>query len=553
MTMHPRTLAAALLCSAVVSAQQDVFEQLALRVSSLRPDGKFVVDRGSRDLVQVGDRVVLTPRNGQSLNARVVEVDERTALVEFVNPNDTVPIGTRGQVALPRSRRAAAPAPAGDPTRLVPPPLPPEKRQPEAKTDEWQPGQPLLGVTRPPRPEERPSTMNGRMYASTSLVRTLDSWNHSYLTLGTDFDIDNLGGRGGILHFHGDFNWSRETSEQTGQDLRLYELSYEEGGTRHRPLFWQVGRFLLRDMPEFGILDGVAVGKRTEGGDRVGASLGYLPELDEDMESFADLQVSAWYLWNQDVAERLSFGVGYQKTWHRFEVDRDLLVGKFRYLPLSGWLLQGTVFVDLYTGRDTQKDQSFEITRGNAFLSRRWDKEGGVELFYDHEEYPEIRRRELPQQIQPQTLIDARQDRVSLHAFVFGGETRWFTRLTGWHDEEDSGGSLELGVEFPGLAGKNARTTLAGYQMNGSFSSLFGGRLQHGGTFGFGRLDVLYELAFVHQESFPDERDDLLQHRLAGLLTTDLGAGWNAIFTGDATIWDDELSFGLSLYLQKNF
>ena len=233
---NPLRLGAVLLCGAVALAQQDAFEQLTLRVSSLRPDGKVVVDRGARDLVRVGDRVVLTPRNGASLNARVVEVDERTALVEFVNPADTAPIGTRGQVTLPKARRAAAtpPAPA-EPNRPAPGRVPNPADPQTQPADEWQPGMPLLGVTRPPRPQERPSTINGRVYTSANLVHTLDTWNNSFLTTGTDLDIDNVGGRGGVLHVHGDFNWSRETSERTGTDLRLYELSYEEGGTRFAP------------------------------------------------------------------------------------------------------------------------------------------------------------------------------------------------------------------------------------------------------------------------------------------------------------------------------
>lgn len=547
---HPSRLAAVFLCAAA-SAQEDVFEQLALRVSSLRPDGQVVVDRGRRDLVEVGDRVVLLPRNGPAVNARVVEVDERTALVAFFNPIDKVPVGTRGHALLPKARRAAAPPPAHDPSRPVPAPVQQEPVKPGP--DEWQPGMPLLGVTRPPRPDERRSTMNGRTYVSGNAVRTLDTWNNSFLTVGTDFDVDNLGPRGGILHFHGDFNWSRETSERTGQDLRLYEASYEEGGTRQKPWRWQVGRFLQRDMPEFGVLDGGMIARRTEGGDRFGASLGYLPELDEDMESAADLQFAAWYVWNQDVAERVSLALGYQKTWHRFDADRDLVVGRFRFLPLEGWMVQGTVFVDLYTGRDTLKDDSFEVTRANTFVSRRWDKAGGLEFFYDHEEYPEQRRRELPQQIQPQTLIDAHVDRASVHGYVYSGDTRWFARLTGWADEERTGGAAELGVEFASGLTERGRTTLAAFQVQGLTNSQIGARLQHGGDLAGGRIDLLYEIGLVHHESFPDDRDDLLQHRLAALWTTGLGSGWNATFFGDGTLWDEELSFGLGLYLQKHF
>lgn len=548
-----RHLGAVCITCAGAAAQGDVFEELALRVSSLRPNGACIVDRGKRDLVQVGDRVLLSPRNGQTVPGRVSEVDERTALVELVDPTVQIAIGTRGHLLLPKARRAAAVPPPPPPTQRpeAPPPVDPVK--PPPGEEEWQPGMPLLGTTRPPRPAERPSSMHGRLYGAANLVRTLDSFDQSFLTTGVDVEFDNLRGDGGIVRFHGEFDWSTETSERTGSDLRLYEVSYEHGGTRFQPWRWQAGRFLHRDMPEFGLLDGIEVGYRREGSDRFGASLGYLPELDEDLESFADLQLAAWYVWNQDIAERVQLALGYQKSWHRLEADRDLVVLRARYLPLEGWDLSSTLFVDFYSGGDNVKNESVEVTRANLFVSRRWVKRGGVEAFFDHEEYPEMLRRELPQQIQPQTLIDAHQDRVSLHAFVFSGETRWFTRLTGWADEEREGGAAEFGFEFGGFLTPKARTVLALFQVQGLTQTVFGARVEQGASYGWGRLDVLYELGFVHHEGFPDDRDDLLQHRLAGLATTDLGAGWDATFFADATLWDDDVSFGIGIYLQKLF
>jgi hypothetical protein len=547
-----RHLAVVACTCAVVSAQGATFEELQLRVSSLRPNGEVIVDRGKRDAVMVGDRIVLTPRNGQTLQGRVTEVDERTALVALDDPAAVVAIGTRGTVTIPRSRRAAAPE--AQPQQPVPtlPPTPADPRKPVAE-EEWKPGMPLLGTTRPPRPEERPSSMHGRLYGAASIVRTLDSFDQSFLDTGVDVELDNLGGDGGTVRFHGEFNWSTETSERTGTDLRLFELSYERGGTRFQPWRWQVGRFLHRDMPEFGMLDGVEVGYRREGSSRIGASFGWLPELDEDLESFADMQIAAWYVWNQDVAERVQLALGYQKSWHRLDADRDLVVVRGRYLPLEGWDLSSTAWLDFYTSGDDLKDESFEITRANVFVARRWEQRAGLEAFYDHEEYPEMLRRELPQQIQPLTLIGAHQDRVSLHAWVMGGTTRWFTRLSGWVDEEREGGAAELGMQLEGLLQAKARTTLALFDVQGLTNTVLGGRIEHGANHGWGRLDMLYELGFVHHEGFPNDRDDLLQHRVAALGTRSFASSWDATFWVDATLWDDDLSFGLGIHVQKLF
>ena len=549
MSMQLRVALATSLCAAVAQAQDDTVVQVPLRVATMRPNGAIVIDRGQRDLVQPGDRIVLQPRNGATVDGTVVSVEERTAVVEIVDRNAVLPIGTKGYVLMPKARQTQKPI-----VVPLPPPEQPEPVQPVGE-EEWKIGMPLLGTTRPPRPQERPRTTSGRIYAAADIVRTQGSWSHSYLTTGLDVEVDNPRGDGGTVRFHGEFDWSTESaSENAGTDLRLYEVSYEHGGTRFDAVHGQVGRFLPRDMPEFGLLDGASLGYRRERGDRLGVSFGWLPELDEDLESFADMQIAAWYLWNSDISERVQWGLGYQKSWHRFDQDRDLLILKGRYLPIEGWTFATTLWIDFYSGKDVAKDRSLDLSRANAFLTRRWQGKGGIEFAYDHEEYPDILRRELPQTIQPATLLDAHQDRLSVYAFTHSSEsTRWFGRLTGYADEEREGGTIEAGVDVDDMFGKGTRTTLAAYDVQGLTTHVFGGRIEQGGTYGWGRLDVLFELGFVHQQGFPDDRDDLLQYRLGALATTDLGHGWDGIFHADTTIWDDEISVGVGVFLQRHF
>ncbi|MFK7739032.1 MAG: hypothetical protein AB8H80_01820 [Planctomycetota bacterium] len=544
------------------------FAQVRLRVAAVRPAGQVVVDRGSRDKVQVDDRVVLEPRGGQAQTGRVVQVDSRTALVQLLDPKANVPAGTRGHALVPRVRlEPAKPQPArpGEENPAEEGPTsdstgagePPSQSGGEAADDgdEWQVGMPLLGRRRAPRPEERESRVHGRLYGRGNLVRTLDSFSQSFLVAGADFDINNVEGKGGTLRFHGEFVRSTEFSGNAGNDLRIYELSYERGGNRFEPWRLQMGRFLQRDVPEFGLLDGIEVGYRQENGDRFGVNLGYLPELDDDLESFADLAVSAWYVWNQDVGERVTYALAYQKTWHRLEGDRDLFLLKARFLPENGWDVSSSIWVDIYDNDDVIKDESVEVTRANLFASRRVKGEGGVELFYDREEYPELRRQENQQTLLPQTLAGAHVDRASARLWWHSGEkTQWFTRWTGWVDEEGEGGAGELGLHwFEHAEGGGARTGLAAYHIEALTSSVSGVRLEHGGTYDFGRLDLLYELGFAHFDDRPNRFNDLLQHRLGALVTTDLGSGWDASFNFDATLWDEEASFALGIYLQRLF
>ena len=289
-------------------------------------------------------------------------------------------------------------------------------------------------------------------------------------------------------------------------------------------------------------------------GARFGASLGYLPELDDDMNSFEDLQVAAWYLWNADLGERTSWGLGYQKSWHHSKQDRDLLVAKLRVLPSEGWDFATTIWLDYYYGRDDGKGTTFGLTRALVSTSRRWQGGSGLEFHYDHEEYPELLRQELPQTLLPQTILDAHNDRLTGHAYWrTDGGSLWRLRATGWTDQDASGGTVEIGCEFDGLLQSAARTGLTLFEVQGLTSSVTGVRVDHGGDFSFGRLDMLYELGLVHHDDQPTDRDDMLQHRLGALCTSDLGGQWSGTFFADATLWDSEFSYGLGIYLQRRF
>jgi hypothetical protein len=537
-------------CVAGALAQEGAFEQLVLRVSSVRPDGSVVVDRGRRDQVQVGDRVVLAPRTGQSLLGAVTQVEERTALVELVDRNAVVAPGTRGHALLPRGRTAPAKPPVGaQPAQPGEPrPAPPPPR------DDWRPGMPLLGTTRPPRPEERAANVRGRAYAAGNLVRTLDSSDQSFVRAGIDVDVANLHGDGGLLRAHVEYGLLTETNDRTGEDLRVFELSYAYGGTRFDPLRWQVGRFWAPTMPEFGLLDGVEVAWRRESGLQFGGSFGWLPELDEDLATGEDLQVALWALWPGDVGHRFTIGGGLQKTWHNGEPDRDLLVAKVRFLPLEGWDVSGVVWIDLYTASDDLHASGVQISRANLSTRRSWLGAGGLGLAYDHEEYPELLRDEPPAGLLPATLQDAHQDRLTGNAhWQVTTATRWRARATGWTDEQRDGGAVEIGFDTAGLVQAAARTGLTAFQVQGLSSSQFGLRVDHGGDFAFGRVDLLYELGFVHHEGFPGAIDDLLQHRLGGMWTTSFADRWSGSLHADATLWDEELSLGLGLWLQRSF
>jgi hypothetical protein len=125
--------------------------------------------------------------------------------------------------------------------------------------------------------------------------------------------------------------------------------------------------------------------------------------------------------------------------------------------------------------------------------------------------------------------------------------------LVGWVDEEVAGGAIEGGVEVGDWFGKGSRSGLAMFHTEGARSNVTGLRVQHGGNHSYGRLDVLYELGFVHFDDSPSAIAELLQHRIGALVSTDFGSGWDATFNADLTWWDQEVSFGVGIYLQRLF
>lgn len=529
-------------------AQDEVFDHVALRVASVLPNGDVVVDRGALDHVAIGDRVVLLPRNGVSVFGAVTEVQDRSAVVAPVDRTAVLAPGVKGEVLVPKARRtppAAAPEPAPKPAAPAEPTKPPPD-------DGWRPGMPLLAGSKPLHPEERTRHTSGRVWSAVDFVRTLSTFTHSFARVGTDLAIENPFGQGGTLRFDGEFAWETEFSDQTNLDLRAYDLSYTLGGTRFAPTRWQFGRFLPHDMPEFGRLDGVELGRRTEGGQRFGVSLGFLPELDDDMRTGEDLQLATWFLGTGSPDERFTYGLGYQKTLHHGTADRDLVVAKMRVLPDGGFDFAATAWVDFYGGNDTRGD-GVDLTRLVAHTARRSEDGSGIELAFLHERYPDVQRTEVPL-LQPLTLLAYHQDRLTLHAYLGSAAgSRWFTRLSGWQDQERTGGAAELGTAIADLLADGTRTGLAAFVVQGLSDSQWGLRIDHGGGFAAGRLDVLAEAAYVHFEGFPGDRNDLLQYRVGALWTAELDPHWNLTCHADGTLWDQELSFALGFFLQRTF
>jgi hypothetical protein len=498
--------------------------------------------------VAVGDVVVIHPRDGGIFRGSVIQLDDRSAVVELHDRSFSPLPGMRGEVLIPTDRIDGVGR--GEEKQESVGEHPPWPNRDES----FSPDMPLLSQVKPLRPEERRMQLRGRFYTIGNLIQTNeDDFANSFIRAGTDLQYLNPFGKGGELRFDGEFNYKTEQDDEAGLDLLIQRLSYFQGGTRFSETRWEAGRFLQHGMPEFGVLDGFEWTHRSEGGDQFGASAGFMPQPDDDYESFADFQLAAYYLWVADLREELTIGAGYQKTVHRGEFDRDLLVAKLRYLPSDNWYLNGTVWVDFYSSSDNVKGPGAEVTQAVGSVGRRWDDGGGLDLSYRRQLFPELERNEF-NPILAEDLADNRYDRLTLSGWgpVADGQ-RLHGQVGGWDDEEGSGGFAEIGIDLQNHFLDRDRLDITLFGSRGQFTDGGGARFSYGRYTENGRWDIFYEITEYHQLDFPNDRDDILQHRFRASRSFYTDTGSSLSFDVGATLWDSEWSWSIGFYVQKSF
>ncbi len=554
----------ALFVLAVAGAQaraqaQDEVQKLPMRVTAAAR-GAIVIDRGSRDALRAGDRVNFFPRLGGAWRGTIRQVDERSAIVSPDEPDFLPEPGTRGEVLVPRDRAVQSEPDPSVPGVSPVAPVPPIEHPPwEERRDDWQTGMPLLAKVRPIRPAERAMRTSGRVYALGDLTRSATddrgaSGANSFLRIGSALTIENALGRGDVVDVDLELANSAGFDDDHDTRLILRAFSYREGGTRFQPNRWQLGRFLQYAMPEFGVVDGFEWSRRTDEGHRFGASIGYQPNPDDDLSTGDDFQLATSFHWAADPQELLTFDIGYQKTFHTGDADRDLFVVKSRLIAGEGWDVYGTALIDGYfQSRDAAKGQSLELTQAFATLRRFFDDGSGWDLTYRHRAFPLTLRDEF----EPVTADEIDDDRTDLLALAgqtgAPGTDRWLGELSGWADERDAGGAVEAGRGIANVFFDDDELELRVFGSLGSFESIVGARITLGRNTDDGRWDLLYEFANHHLDGRDDDADDLLQHRFRGSRSFYLESGWSLSFHGDAVLWDDDIAWSAGFHVQRAF
>ena len=373
-------------------------------------DGSVYLNHGRDIGLQVGDRVALFPPGAGQIEVVVRSLSHTSARAELPPGLALPPVGTIGEATVvtvvqkQRSPRRTAGVREHPPsTRQLTP---------------HDPQQPLLAPTYGQRPDQRPMSVDGRWFLFGQWNRD-DRQNQSsdYLLArtGVRADVNNAFGLGERTRLAGEFRTRRvmldDTRDQTDQNGRIDLASVSFGNEGYAPLGAEVGRFLSPYLPEIGLLDGVEVVARYQGGLRVGGGFGAYPRPFPARNSGDDLGAHAFIDYVADDRRSFAAAAGVQKTWHKGSPDRDLIVLRTEWRPNQQWSVLTNAKVDIYTASDKLKGAGIELTE--LLTQVRWNERTvGVGMMASHFAWPELKRFEY-QFLTPELVQDGAVDRVS--------------------------------------------------------------------------------------------------------------------------------------------
>ncbi len=511
--------------------------------------GVVEIDRGRADGLREGDVVSFLPPGGPELRGQVGALAARTATVRVDDPQQQLDAGTRWECRIPVDRGAGA-APAA-------PGATPEHPPWEQPGQPWPADRPLLAPVTTLAPADRAPRFRGRVFTAADALRDAQRDSSSlYLRFGADLAAENLLGYG--EEWHADGEWVHRTDSVQGRPdatdsaFRLDRLSVAHGGDRAHPLRWEAGRFLQEEFPEFGVLDGVEIGMRLPNGDRAGASAGWMPRLYGDYGTGDDLQTALFYRSLGGADDERSLGAGFQKTWHDGASDRDLLLLQAALQPRSGFYAYATAWVDLYGAADALKTSGTELTRLIALVGSRSASGDGWSLAGTMFRYPQLLQ-QTPSTVLAPTITDGSLRRLDLSAYRgLTTRTRGTVRVNAWSDELNSGGGGELRWEIRDLGGPGGRAGAAVFANQGSFSDVYGLRLDAALASAFGTWSLLWESSQNSLSGVSGPQGQLLLHRARAGWDLWWRGAWSVSLSAEKDFGDEQDTQSYSLYLQRS-
>lgn len=533
-----------------------VTERVPVLVTSVVGRSVYL-DGGRAAGIEPGDPLHLYPTGLPLVSATIVSVATHSARAELSGVL-TLPIGTRGEVLVPAQRLAAPPGsdeaePPADGSGFDGS----EAREWSHPPETWDSALPLLAPTGARRPEERAWRATGRLWSDFDGTRDSGDIDTGYLTnrAGLDLMVENPFRAGGVLElvgyaYHRTANLEDANDESESRWL-VQRLSYrhEDRGARRR---YELGRFLHEDFPELGVLDGLDYALGRASGNRIGASIGYLPDPSDEFKTGHDLATSLTFHHASDSSERFVAGAALQKTWHDGEPDRDLLVLRTRLLPSARSRIQASALVDYYGSGDELKDHGLELTQ--LFLDGGLDwKAWGVQAFTSIYRHPELLRAELAG-VPDEDIAQKRVLRSGTDLWVRPLEPlRLSARVDGWSDGDTSGHGWRLGAVLRDTLWKDGELGASLYSNEGEFTSGSGLRVWASRWTQHGTLRIGYDLGVSESATSIGGNDTLLEHGVLASYDARLGRGWTLSCYVEDRSRDDQNSLAVGLGISRGF
>ena len=517
--------------------RRDEFLRLDVTVTSVAGDSVYL-DSGRESGIAPGDKVRVSTLEGAPRFGKVTTVSRTSARAVLAQGTEGLDVGARGVVFVPKERLATPPSPAPTPEASLPPkgeplsqPQPRALEHPPwtAPPEEWSAITPLLAPAHGVPPEERPRRWSGFLASSADWTRdSAGAEEREFLATSIEFDgrVENPFGHGGELGLDVEGFTRRSdvagTSEHDSR-LRVDRLSYAFGGVRGDRDRGELWRFLQREFPEFGFLDGIEYVRRTHALS-LGASVGFLPEPDDVFRTGNDFEAALFGRYESDEARSLVLGAGFQKTWHEGAADRDLFAAQFELHHSASTSITSSALVDLYTSGDELKGAGPELTQLFCNASHRTAAGHGVGLFLSRFRFPELERNEFDD-VAAEVIANAVNDRVGLDGWLaLGAHAQLYGRAERWSDQDDSGGSARARVTWRDALGVGSPFLLELYSSAGKFSDSTGLRVSLRKRLDSGSLALSWDCTRFEQD---DVDEALLQHALRAEADFALGTRWS--------------------------
>lgn len=520
------------------------FTSVEVHITALSP-ASIYLDRGSDSGLAAGDRVRLYPDGAPLVDAVVRSVSKQSARAEWDGLAPGLAVGLRGEAMVPTERLQQLAQGQGAESH-------PAWQQ---SLDGWDTQQPLLAA--PDFAKQRASefALHGRVFWQYDHTLDAQSDNQfSFGRAGADLRLENPFGRPGALELEGEFEQrlalSSGSDDESLQQGRVQRLSYHTGDELDAPLRWELGRFPQHEFPELGAIDGAEVVFRRSSLDRWGASAGLFPSYTPDMSTGEDAQLALFYRHLFKADESASLGAAYQKTFHQGEADRDLLVLDGRYFAPGALFATGTAWIDYYDAGDDPKSSGFELTQLFLSANKPLGKDAGLGASASFVRFPQMLHDELSASI-TESLLDQHVQRLSLNGWRnLRADLRLNGRADVWSDQDDSGGSAELGLRWRRALWKRVDLSAALFGSDGKYSALTGLRLGANAAFERGSWSLNYEIADSSVDSGGSDAG-LLQQALRASLDFALGQRWSLSAYLEDRFGDEQDSLAAGLYLTR--